>query len=92
MNLEKEILRLQKIIEEDPAKNKINTMKEIKMRGSGDTSSIRAVLKNMQKELEEVKKENAKIKTSVKFTTISELEVERDNILEESIRLREMLE
>ena len=32
------------------------------------------------------------IKTSVKFTTIAELEVERDNILQETIRLRELLE
>lgn len=46
----------------------------------------------MQKELDDVKKENGKIKTSIKFTTIAELEVERDNILEETVRLREMLE
>jgi hypothetical protein len=50
------------------------------------------ILKNLQKELDDVKKENTKIKTSIKFTTISEVEVERDSILEETKRLREMLE
>lgn len=53
---------------------------------------MRIVMKNLKKELEEIKKENDKIKTSIKFTTINELEVERDSILEESQRLREMLE
>jgi hypothetical protein len=49
-------------------------------------------LRNMQKELEDVRRENGKIKTSIKFTTISELEMERDSILEETLRLRELLE
>jgi len=56
------------------------------------TDALKIAIRNMQKELDEVKKENSKIKTSIKFTTIAELEVERDNILEETVRLREMLE
>jgi hypothetical protein len=50
------------------------------------------MMKNLQKELEDVRNENSKIKLSVKFTTINELEIERDAILEESARLRLMLE
>lgn len=30
-------------------------------------------MKNLKKEVEDLKKENAKIKTSIKFTTINEL-------------------
>jgi hypothetical protein len=57
-----------------------------------ESTSLKIAIRNMQKELDDVKKENGKIKTSIKFTTIAELEVERDNILEETVRLREMLE
>jgi hypothetical protein len=55
MNLEKEIVRLQKIIEEDPQKNKMISTKEIKFR-SGEATSLKIALKNIQKELDEVKK------------------------------------
>jgi translation initiation factor IF-3 len=78
-------------VEEDPQKHKIISSKEIKMRPI-ESTSLKIAIRNMQKELDEVKKENSKIKTSIKFTTIAELEVERDNILEETVRLREMLE
>ena len=57
-----------------------------------ESTSLKIAIRNMQKELDDVKKENGKIKTSIKFSTIAELEVERDNILEETVRLREMLE
>ena len=40
-----------------------------------DSLSLKIALKNMQRELEDVKKENGKIKASIKFTTISELEI-----------------
>jgi len=72
MNLEKEILRLQKVIEEDPQKNKLGSTKDIKVR-STESASLKIALRNIQKELDDVKKENSKIKTSIKFTTISEL-------------------
>lgn len=91
MNLEKEITKLQKMLEEDPQKQKLISVKDIKLRPA-ESNSLKIALKNMQKQLEEVKKENSKIKTSIKFTTINELEVERDNILDETLRLREMLE
>lgn len=34
MNLEKEVLRLHKIIEEDPQKNKLSSSKDIKVRST----------------------------------------------------------
>jgi len=63
---------MQKLLEEDPQKIKGNPSKDIKSRGNENTS-IKMILRNMQKDLEEVRKENTKIKTSIKFTTISEL-------------------
>lgn len=90
-NLEKEISRLLKIVEEDPLKNKSNNTKDSKS-SRNDSLSLKIALKNMQKELDDVRKENGKIKTSIKFTTITELEIERDNILQETLRLRELLE
>ena len=87
MNLEKEIIRLQKMIDDDPQKNKLISTKDIKVR-SNESNSLKIALRNMQKQLDDLKKENSKIKMSIKFTTISELQVERDNILEETIRLR----
>ena len=59
---------------------------------TNDSTSLKIALRNLQKEVEEVKRENGKIKTSIKFTTISELEIERDSIFEETARLREMVE
>lgn len=49
-------------------------------------------IKNLRKELDDQKKENEKIKWSIKFTTINELECEREAILEETTRLRRLLE
>jgi hypothetical protein len=72
MNLEKELTRLQKVLEEDPQKMKLNPNKDIKLRGN-DHTSIKMILRNIQKDLEDARKENTKIKTSIKFTTISEL-------------------
>lgn len=40
------------------------------------------LVKSLKKELEDMKKQNNNIKSSIKFTTISELEIERDAILE----------
>jgi len=68
--LEKEIARLQKIVEEDPLKNKIGNNKDSKS-GRNDSLSLKIALKNMQRELEDVRKENGKIKASIKFTTIT---------------------
>lgn len=46
----------------------------------------------MRKEIEDLKKENVNIKSAVKFTSLKELETERDHLAEESIRLRMALE
>lgn len=76
MTLEKEIMRLQKAVDEDPQKypKAPFSTKDIKSRTS-ESFNLKIVIKNIQKELEEVRKENSKIKFSVKFTTISELEI-----------------
>jgi hypothetical protein len=74
---------MQKLMEEDPKQGWV-----AREGRHTDSSSLKIVMKNLKKELEDCKKENAKIKTSIKFTTINELEVERDSILEESQRLR----
>lgn len=60
------------MVEEDPLKNKNNIVKDNK-NVRNDSLSLKIALKNMQKELEDVRKENGKIKTSIKFTTIAEL-------------------
>ena len=57
-----------------------------------DSHSTKILIRNLKKELEEVKRENAKMKWSIKFTRINELECERDNVLEETVRLRALLE
>jgi hypothetical protein len=48
------VTRLQKIIEEDPQKNK-NNLKDIKFRGI-ESNSFKSSLRNMQRELEDLKK------------------------------------
>ena len=49
MNLEKEVVRLIKVIEEDPQKNKLMSSKDIKMR-TNDSTSLKIALRNLQKE------------------------------------------
>lgn len=51
-------------------------------------STIRAIMRGLRKEIEDLKKENLNIKTTVKFTSLQELEAERDHLAEETIRLR----
>jgi predicted RNase H-like nuclease (RuvC/YqgF family) len=55
MNLEKEIVRLQKIVEEDPQKNKLGSSKDIKVRTT-ESTSLKIALRNLQKELDDLKK------------------------------------
>lgn len=53
-------------------KSKSNNFKDVK-NTRNDSLSLKIALKNMQKELDDIRKENGKIKTSIKFTTIAEL-------------------
>jgi hypothetical protein len=53
---------------------------------------MRALVKNLKKELEESRREMARLKTSTKFTSVKELQVENERILEETSRLRQLLE
>jgi predicted RNase H-like nuclease (RuvC/YqgF family) len=55
-------------------------------------STLRAVIRGLRKEVEDLKKENTNIKSAVKFTSLKELEIERDHLAEESLRLRLSLE
>jgi hypothetical protein len=50
------------------------------------------VIRGLRKEIEDLKRENLNIKSAVKFTSLKELEVERDQLAEETIRLRITLE
>ena len=54
-NLEKEVARLIKMVEEDPLKNK-NILAKDNKNVRNDSLSLRIALKNMQKELEDVRK------------------------------------
>ena len=62
--LEKEIERLEKGDEEGQAGKG-------KPKPRSDLQSLRTALRNKDRELEELRKENTKVKTSVKFTTIN---------------------
>lgn len=85
MTVEKENLRLQRVIDED----RIYPTKDISTAASGvrppaglksmeqSLHSLKAMLRDAKKELEEVKDENGKIKKSVKYTRINELEQEK---------------
>ena len=50
------------------------------------------MIRGLRKEVEDVKKENINIKSAIKFTSLKELETERDHLAEETIRLRLALE
>ncbi len=50
------------------------------------------MIRGLRKEIEDLKRENLNIKSAVKFTSLKELEVERDQLAEETIRLRITLE
>ena len=75
MNLEKENARLVKLMEDDQTKTKSKPgiiLKDHKFKGS-ESLSLKMTIKNLRKELDDQKKENEKIKWSIKFTTINEL-------------------
>lgn len=55
-------------------------------------STLRAVIRGLRREIEDLKKENLNIKSAVKFTSLKEVETERDHLAEETIRLRLALE
>lgn len=55
-------------------------------------ATLRAVIRGLRKEIEDLRKENVNIKSAVKFTSLKELEAERDQLAEETIRLRMILE
>lgn len=55
-------------------------------------NSVKTLLRDCRKELEEIRDENLKIKRSVKYTRINELEQEKKAYSEETLRLRQLLE
>ena len=92
--MEKEIVRLNKILEDDQTKAKVKPgiiIKDGRSKGS-ENISLKMTIRNLRKELDDQKKENDKIKWSIKFTTINELQAEREVILEETVRLRKLLD
>ena len=72
--LEKENFKLERILEEEPIKAKtpgLHTGVAKDRFRTNDNLSTKILIKNLKKELEDVKKENNNIKSSIKFTTIT---------------------
>ena len=92
MALEKENSRLAKVFEEEFQKTKKPGIffKDSRTK-TNEVGSLKMTIKNLRRELDDQQKENEKMKCSIKFTTISELQCERDEILEETSRLKRML-
>ena len=74
MALEKENQRLIKLMEEEGQKPRQPGLipKDTRFKGS-ENLSLKMTIKNLRKELDDQKKENEKIKWSIKFTRINEL-------------------
>lgn len=72
MTLEKQIARISKNIEDEVQKPKQPGLlpKDNRFKGS-QTLSLKMAIKNLRKELDQQKKQNEKIKWSIKFTRIS---------------------
>jgi hypothetical protein len=90
-NLEKVLSKATKGAEEDGPRPQGILLPNPRMRGP-ELLSLKLTVKNLRRELDDQKKENEKIKFSVKFSRISELECEREEILAETSRLRQMLD
>lgn len=90
--LEKENERLQKVLDNETSQLKPTTAYNAREKPRPADATLRAVIRGLRKEIEDLKKENVNIKSAVKFTSMKELEAERDQLAEETIRLRMILE
>lgn len=83
---------MQKAIDSETSQVKPGTAYNAREKVRPADATLRAVIRGLRKEIEDLKKENVNIKSAVKFTSLKELETERDHLAEESIRLRMALE
>jgi hypothetical protein len=83
---------LQKVLDNESSQMKPNTAYNTRDKVRPADATLRAVIRGLRKEIEDLRKENVNVKSTVKFTSLKELEAERDQLAEETIRLRMILE
>ncbi|CAD8185243.1 unnamed protein product [Paramecium octaurelia] len=91
-NLEKDLQKCQKIIEEVEA---TGNMKRFYAKPSTDNQmilSLKSQVKELRQMLDQREQEMVQLKKSVKFTRLTEMEIERKHFQDETLRMKQIIE